>query len=297
MNTCVTYIRKSVVVLFFQFGVTSLFAQDYVPMLGDNNKWYQTYFFESAQTNEIICKDTITINSRLYKILYDHYYNSFGYIREDTAERKIYILYKNDSVSDEKVLYNFNLKVGDYVGSERCNSITTVSGYCYLHNESYYFTDNTIRRVFTFKNDTWIEGVGSVKYFIKDYSKSTYLNCFYKDDKHIMFSGLFLLRDSSCNINQGNVNTIKTQDQVEIFPNPFTKQITIKTFNERKSAFSIDITDILGKTVNLYNSSRFQGVFEQSFCIEDYSLNCGLILVRITKENIIEYHKALYLPE
>ena len=91
-----------------------------------------------------------------------------GAIRD--SEGKYYFIALDES--REKVLYDFNLEVGNTVTSEIykgeiVNSIDT----CYDNRKRFYLGSNKYSKII-------IEGIGSLSEFVKGYVKSSYLQCF-----------------------------------------------------------------------------------------------------------------------
>jgi hypothetical protein len=86
------------------------------------------------------------------------------------SEGKYYFISQDESM--EKLLYDFNLKVGDYVISEIykgeiVNSIDT----CYDNRKRFYLGSDKYSKII-------IEGIGTLSEFLKGYVKGSYLQCF-----------------------------------------------------------------------------------------------------------------------
>jgi hypothetical protein len=90
------------------------------------------------------------------------------------SEGKYYFIASGESM--EKVLYDFNLKVGDIVQSEIykgeiVNSIDT----CYDNRKRFYLGQDKYSKII-------IEGIGALPEFLKGYVKGSYLQCFSVND-------------------------------------------------------------------------------------------------------------------
>lgn len=90
------------------------------------------------------------------------------------SEGRYYFVKQGDSL--EKVLYDFNVKVGDIVQSEIykgeiVNSIDT----CYDNRKRFYLGPDKYSKII-------IEGIGALPEFIKGYVKDSYLKCFSVND-------------------------------------------------------------------------------------------------------------------
>jgi hypothetical protein len=188
--------------LFLLLAASVVKAQPYKPVLDPlQNTWYyvdnQVPVRLPAETQSPLCSynfipyqsyiqytgsDTV-INSLTYKTLYQDQPNNclFGFVREDTTQRKVYFLDVN--ASPEIVLYDFSMQVGNTINLNFVNS-----------NFGPYFTSGTytldsivprvihhaagMRRVFYLNcvsctgNSTlaWIEGIGSTLHFVYPYS-------------------------------------------------------------------------------------------------------------------------------
>ncbi len=152
-------------------------AQPYHPMLDGVNKWILGY-----NQNNMVClrniielKDTL-INFRPYSKVYTHraaYIDtSFYFIREDTAEKKIWLL--NYDFMSERILYDFSLNTGDSIYLTFGDTVWDLNP---LYKTGYYKVDSVInintlagsRKTLYLRNHhnvdkvvlKWTEGVGS----------------------------------------------------------------------------------------------------------------------------------------
>lgn len=133
--------------------------------VSDTKLWnvYTSYFWNCYTEIYKLTTDT-TINNFQYKKVHlttlnndtSMYYNEIiGYIREGSTN-KVYIKYADQN--DEKLIYDFNLNVGDttYIYSNTneaiLDSVSTIQ-----------INDSSIRRIFYFNTgNIWIQGIGDI---------------------------------------------------------------------------------------------------------------------------------------
>lgn len=149
---------------------------DYIPMLGDSIVWHlsgepwgETYSIKPEM-------DTI-INELVYTKVSEELWNGIltSYLREDSIERKVYILSK-DSI-EERLLYDFSLKQGDSTFLQFAHiEYTLQTGWYTVDTIMDYFYNNTNRKLYyltcpenqfipelqEYPRLYWIEGVGSI---------------------------------------------------------------------------------------------------------------------------------------
>ena len=76
-----------------------------------------------------------------------------------------------------------------------------------------------------------------------------------------------------------------TDDQLQVFPNPFTGSVHIRFYVPQQQAFTLTVTDLMGKTVKVIDQKIVQG--ENSFTV-DFSgdgLQNGIYLLNISSPN------------
>src|SRR5262245_35684494 len=179
-------------------------AQTYTPVLDSLNIWYYTYNGCVARPAQAISlytpcnysfpgptgysiqftgQDTI-INGYTYRQLVDSGGGmgscEFGYVREDTALRKVY--FKDVLGAPEIILYVFSLALGD---SFPASFYYSSQGYSYFEDGLYTLDsvialsiNGVVRNSFYLNCDTctnsrtliWIEGIGSLGSFVYPYS-------------------------------------------------------------------------------------------------------------------------------
>jgi len=147
-------LKKLLLLCIITIGPEILPAQSYYPMLDSINHWYYTGNYtpvgpllsncnypdyQADGMNYFTDGDTV-LNGLTYKILIQNhqdnpYHCLFGFIREDTASRKIY--FQDVLDSPEVLLYNFSMQPGDSM------DIHFLFGYNYYYFQSgTYFLDS-----------------------------------------------------------------------------------------------------------------------------------------------------------
>src|ERR1041385_6467965 len=136
--------KKIYPAFFILFFIKTISAQQYFPALDSVNEWsysnleiaigpqqmvqnncnYPAMTTPGMSYKEYTNGDTV-IGSFTYKFLFNNWNNCcMGYVREDTAARKIYFI--DNLSSAEHVLYNFSMQVGDTM---TCNFLNSFNGY------------------------------------------------------------------------------------------------------------------------------------------------------------------------
>ncbi len=180
-------------------------AQAYYPMLDSvSNNWYLLANYIPVGPESIIVPctygwtnnfisytifttgDTV-INGATYKILANHDYNlqnacTYGYMREDTAARRIYFMENN--FTPEQLLYDFSMQMGDSI------SLTLFQpGFNTLYQDGYYTLDSIgsktisagLRPVYYLNCKTcpfsqtleWVMGVGNLSHVVYTHSSNS----------------------------------------------------------------------------------------------------------------------------
>ena len=109
-------IRTVILLWLLLSGVSSIYAQSYIPFPTSNTTWRDGTFFTSGWQIDTSYRyfrtaGDISINDTLYTIISSENAIHFGYLREDNM--KVYFRYGIDS--DEFMLYDFSLNVGDTI--------------------------------------------------------------------------------------------------------------------------------------------------------------------------------------
>jgi hypothetical protein len=259
----------------------NLYPQEYEPMLGDSNVWY-IFTMPEGYSTEII---SVTVDS----IIEDKHYKLLGensFIREDTANKKVYMKYKYNDL--ELLWFDFSLNTGDSIlikdicyGQTLCTigyfyvdsicNINTLSG----NRKSIYLTGPP-NEYDIFQHPVWVEGIGSLGHIYYRYASTSLLylgelGCFFKDGILIFESELAIEFDTCFLVSPGSVDDVKNNG-ITIYPNPFSDQISIEGIENDK--VSIEIYDVFGREI--YRDIAFS---VNSHTINTAEINPGLYLI------------------
>jgi hypothetical protein len=302
----------SLITLVLQGAVS---AQTYHPLLDStSNVWHYTAnwlplkttqptggpcdYQSSTQYSRLETVGDTTINGTSYRIIdnFEIWANfvpcRFGYMREDTASRKVYFM-PND-LSPEMLMYDFSLNQGDQIQLD----FTPFSG---VHPAGLYFVDtifsvNTTagnRNLFQLRSVSfpwsdpiqWIEGVGSPSGLAYLKTSTSFGGLFlntgcndgvYRGDSHLLvcqeqaglrtyfdscahnmaFNNFCFFYGDSCFFYNvcGSLNEIGGITNVHVSPNPFLNVFQLEFESMSDADGVITISDLFGKEV--YKSQR-----------------------------------------
>lgn len=231
------------------------------------------------------------MNGNSYKILLEHDYffpaNTclFGYMREDTAARKIFFV--DNIFSAEEVLYDFSMQVGDSINLNFYQPGYYQNGYYTLDSIGTVNIPAGARNIFYLNNHVtpfipameWIESVGHPGHLVYTRSCNSFggnfsFNCFDKIDRgfcemltcfeHANFKVYF---DSCAHQNAVNNFCVQYEDScnywntcgaveelgfVKAFsasPNPARDEIILTVETNKKTSADFILKDISGKEI------------------------------------------------
>ncbi len=247
MNTYV----KSTSFLFF-FIIQFAYSQEYVPFPTDSTVWNEGWSSNDgiSQTGsgieQFYLSGDTTIDNVTYSLIYTGWYpyspeiippeisqtEFVGLIREE--DKKVYFTQKSvfdDSldITDEKILYDFNLNIGDTL---HCHFWNPVSFRVVQEIDSVLILNGNYRKRYTMVGD-WhsyeiIEGIGSLDGLLfhcgaDNWHYSHWLNCVGTVDEYIFNPKLMELPspDARCFDTVINVES-PTYEPLTLHPNPTT---------------------------------------------------------------------------
>ncbi len=242
-----------------------------------------------------------TINSMTYQKLFTPFVQSSttglcanistgykGAIRQDTTLKKVF--YFSPNASTEKLLYDFNMQVGDSVlGCLNSIDIPTIDTVIQIDS---ILVGNNYRKRWKI-NDCYniylIEGIGSTYGLITflpgcltDQASCT-LQCFHQESETI-----YPDTSINCQLISNLSNTDKNFEQIKVFPNPSNGSINIDIGNIGMS--TIKLTDLLGNIV-------IQRVILSNTIVVLDNLETGLyVLSVISKDNILTNRVVISSP-
>ncbi|MCF6214133.1 MAG: T9SS type A sorting domain-containing protein [Flavobacteriaceae bacterium] len=123
--------RRFLFSILFIISISEIHAQTYTPMLENGKIWnmkYETWTVGIPNSTittlyGYFIDGTTTFNATTYYVLRDSRNTTVYYLREDIANKKVY-LYETSS-NTEKLLYDFNVQVGDVFNADKLNAVFT----------------------------------------------------------------------------------------------------------------------------------------------------------------------------
>lgn len=251
------FIFISLFLIFVQVGV----AQSYQPLVDTNKIWSHVVCMYNENFELVNCSTDYTkftedtlIDGYLYKKVMRSYdsimmtWTNNGYIREDIINKKIF--YKPSIEINEKLLYDFNVNIGDsicvYPQPENCEPFIVDS------IDTIFIAGKLRKRIIPefHLNYTavWIEGFGSLLGVLQ----SGYYNYFgalhsllcYIDNDTIKFVNPDF---NTCYYHPLIINDFEKSKNFSIFSNPVTNESVIKFY--KPDYKYLVIYDIYGKKI------------------------------------------------
>jgi len=287
-------------------GAQYLFSQNYHPLLNDSATWY--YAFNSgwgAITDPTHIKGEEIINEMVYKSYgYVEMGNVLAYVREDTIERKVYIMMcSHYNEGKEVLLYDFSMEVGDSICYEYFSTCINIIDIGCFHVDSIipFTTENGNLKAYYLsgsqpwdKNIIWIEGIGSLGLFEEPFNSSDTsggnysLNCYYQGDQ-LFYQSTISKRKGECNINDYNKIENSTSNKLIIYPNPSESTINIEGLIKDSR---ITVYDIYGR--QMFSAKSFvPGIIRIN--IRDWEKGTYFISIHSTKPNSHEYFNEIFI--
>lgn len=277
---------KTLITLIFGITISSLLlSQNYFPIVQENNEWSVLTVIESGPypwdttywTETFKLSGDTVIDNQTYKTVYKSQaefpvnWNYWGGIREE--DQKIWR--KGTNNSPERLIYDFNLSVGDTMWVYEVDPMVVDSiGFELINNETrkhIYFSYPDYPSL----TELWIEGIGSNRGILEPGSATFvgggfWLLCMKENGEIIYYNpnynNCFLITEIA-EIN----NTL-----IQIYPNPAQDKIKIKNSGNLKIE-SISIIDLKGQKLM---------EFEKTLTLLDLSkISTGIYLIKLIHEN------------
>lgn len=255
--------------IFLLIGTLTTFltySQEYYPFPDSNAIWNQFRIHIEYPQNVAskirygIIGDTV-INaesySKVYQLIDDTCLNInnaeyFGAIREE--DKQIFVLTEYHG-EPEILLYDFSINNGDTIYSNSPEGYMS-SPIIISNIDSVTLFDGTTRKrywVNNFSDEFWIEGIGSqagpftpIFDQIPDYY-SPHLSCFKQNDLTVYLNNYSC---EKCFCTLGTSINRNSESQIQIYPNPFSDQLNIKS---KKEYSEIRIYNSNGKIIQEFN--------------------------------------------
>lgn len=291
-------LKRFIVIIAIGINAYSLHGQTYNPMLSDSCEWYLIKCFEDCDTDLFdILGDTLINDKKYFKYFKAGYYQ-FGYLREDTTQKKVYFkgnhkYFKNDD--SEIVLYDYSLNLADtflWIIPDYRGKLDTI-GYLKvteISTKNYDVGERKVISLFKEMGSTpqaqleLIESFGLSIGF--DTFERSFLNCFYR--KNVKeFEGETAKETKNC-VYSYHVNVKEAKNN--------KKLIIMQEFDKWK----IKIADFNGapcilKIYNINGSIIFQStIYNEETILNTSYLPQGIYLISLTsKDKII--NRKLFL--
>ncbi len=211
-----------------------------------------------------------------------------GAIRQDTTNRKIYIVLADSSYED--LLYDFSLQVGDTIKSVLHKLAQNCFGFnveTVLSIDSVSVNGNFHRRFNvsgSCGSPSYIEGIGSSYGLIfpnRMDNLESHLSC-----TKVNGQTYFPSTSSNCNL-INNLDDKYSEHKIICSPNPFSNFLNIKSAYTTQLPFVISIYDIFGNQI-LSQVSETENVL-----IDLNKYSTGTYILKINYENISLYKKLV----
>lgn len=230
------------------------YTQNYVPLVVEGNTWFEEYEYMSAYgdlTSFLIDQDTIIDDMQYWRLRKWVQHSSAGwmgqveinpvyedtipiyFLREDTVERKVYLREQWPLITNEVLMYNFNLEVGDTLDFGDTSEVKIVTSIdSVLMNTKWHKRMHITPEYAPVENYVdLIEGIGSTFGLNQGvefpFEESMRLLCFSNDDSlYINFyvDEIPISVDSAeiCDFLPSNVSIDGLQQQLnfDVYPNP-----------------------------------------------------------------------------
>ncbi len=291
-------LKKLILLTLITIISISSFGQSYVKTLSNVNKWSLFYSFESAWTTQYqTIGDTLLFGKTYRQVYYGigglNMQKSYFLIREDTVNRKIYIVPRISLLYDttEYLVYDFSKGVGDtitvfqpYYAFKDASSafsfvIDSISFLPNITNYPVFYLSNVIPNTYPYYL-VWVEGIGSMAGIenncsMWNYAEINSLICAYQDTVQTLYYIPQMQQAHNCDIGWINIET-ENINMVKINPNPTFDKITITGIKK-------------ALTLKLFTSC---GIKIKDFIIENNEVNltelkAGIYIVMLYDNNVL----------
>lgn len=274
-------------------------SQNYIPILGESNRWSVTNCFGGCMTDTYYCSSDTTISNLDYKILDGYHYISGNFlIREDSSNQSVYIGIISGTKLNEYLVYDFNLSIGDSI--KVYNPISPIPediGFVTLDSvKSEVLLDGLTHRFLYLSNydksylPVWAEGIGSLSLINSPCATPNinglgHLSCYSKDDE-LVYSNLDSIQNCDFHI-ELSVNK-NNSDKTIVYPNPVDDQLNILGV---KNIEAIYIFNLNGEMV--YEKP---GQNEKILTLDVSALDAGVYIVQISALNQSNLYRRIIIP-
>jgi hypothetical protein len=247
----------------------------------ENKTWHvRDHSWWDVNTEIFKIQGDTVINELTYKKLWSSWNDSAqvdmylrGFLREDSG----IVYYRDNYLTEDKILYNFNLEQGDTatVYSEFCQERTVVVAY--VDSIYYYGIPRKELILDSWYEEYWIQGIGStygllysgVYECVADVSKS--LICCHEDDSLIFMKQY----EEECYQTNVGIDEDPIQRDLIMSPNPVLRgqPVVIQCNNGIEE---LELIDYSGRTI-----FSFKTDFQKEVTLQTNYIKAGLYLIRI----------------
>ena len=287
--------KKNLTLILFLYCST-LFSQEYKPLLDDYNEWHTTYCFFGCYTDVYYTDGDTLVDGLDYKILDGFHYISRGFLlREDIPERKVFLNILLNGTSTEYLLYDFSLSVGDSIDMK--NPITP-----FPENAGYYTVDSIVLKPLVDGNDyrhfyfspsesnnisvnnaSWVEGAGSLSIVTApsgdaDINGAGHLSCFFKNGESF-YSNLDSIDACEPTIVLGMDDYNYPLEEVIVSTNNTSNYCQLDNIEHVKF---IDLYDLNGRSIKSFTNHATKSL---QFDVSDLKSGIYIIIVNTRQFN------------
>jgi hypothetical protein len=286
-------------------GLTVAYGQstNYHPFPDTNAHWCETAWWtvwtpSPCVVTDVYCLfingDTVIGTNTYHKIYQSgyigatcpppgyNYYNDYkGALRQDSLLKKVFFVPVTNS--NESLLYDFNLNVGDTLASSynggNSNKVIGIDSVLVGSNYHKRFLLTPLNPISSpDTNYAIIECVGSTyglyNMIVPPFESGSQLNCF-------AHNGQFYPTTSNCPFTVGVTEKDNDKFEIKIFPNPFSSLTVLQTDNLFKNA-TLTVCNLFGQTVK-----QIKNISGQTIIFQRDNLSSGLYFIRLTQDNKI----------
>ncbi len=209
--------------------------------------------------------DTIINFETYYAILA----NGYGYVREDTIEKKVWFLNNFDT---EVLLYDFSLGIGD---------TTELLGLVVDTITEEVINQTTRKKYWLSNGEVWIEGIGSSlgilrRNMIGWVGATFWLLCAYENEELVYQNPDY----NTCYI-QTSVKEVEGET-ISIYPNPAKETVYIKNLPNKIN--TVEVCDITGKVLRIVDLNKTESINISNLKQGVYFIKAGRFVQKFIKQ-------------
>jgi len=279
--------KKKYCFIILLFCMGSIISQNYKPLLDNVNEWHFTTCFSGCLTDVYFTDGDTIVDGKNYKILDGYHYISRTFLlREDVANKKVYLNIVSSGQSDEYLLYDFSLTEGAIFNMNNPISPFPRNGGPFVldsivakpledgNNYRHYYFSPTPGNTSSTQNAVWVEGVGSLSIInapggYPDINDVGHLSCYFKNT--IPFYVNLDSIDDCIPVQLG----IKNKDLEKVVLSKLANT-DICVLNNAKNVSEVTLFDVQGRKLKTFQNNR-----KQTLNIDLASYKTGVYIVNV----------------